>query len=192
MKKVLWWVGGILVGLFILGSLMQRGNSSSPSPAADTVAVVTVEATTTAEASEPTTTNENVDATMGPRTRAFVDQLRSCQKIVRALAALLEYAGSIDSVQLATDAAGAKNICENARDNMGGSDNTHFSDQALDAEVAIDDYISGIKKIADYIDTSTPSDIPAATEKLQAATGEAAAAIDEINERRQLYGFGNI
>lgn len=188
-NKVILSIVGALFILAVIGSAFGNGDSKKPSG----TTTVAAPATTTAAEPEPTTaaSDENVDPTMGPRTRGFLEILRACQNSARALPALLGN-GSLDSVALATEVAQAKSNCEQAKSLMFGFDDTHFSDQALDAEVAVDDYISGIGKIADYVDTGTPSDVPAAVDKLSAATAEAANAIGEINTRRQIYGFGNL
>jgi hypothetical protein len=127
-------------------------------------------------------TGDNIDG----RSRYFVNQIRRCMKDVNLLGQVMQ--GGLSDVQLAEAVRGTRNVCDAARERMALADTSHFSDQALDAEVALNEFRDGLKDVQDYIDTLAPS--KAANGKDHFATGRAwmEQALDAINARRAIYG----
>jgi hypothetical protein len=133
-----------------------------------------------AEASDAT--GGNVDG----RSRYFVNQIRHCMSAVNLLGQILQ--GGLDDIQIATSVSQARSICDASRDKMALADTTHFADQALDAEVALDEFRDGLKDVSDYVDTLAPSKAANGAEHFRTGRAWMATALDGINNRRSIYG----
>jgi hypothetical protein len=146
------------------------GNQSAEPPSAAT--------TTLAGGS----TGDNIDG----RSRYFVNQIRRCMRVVNLLGQVMQ--GGLSDLQLAEAIRGTRDVCDAARSRMALADTSHFSDQAVEAEVALNEFRDGLKDVSDYLDTLAPS--KAANGKAHFAQGRVwmAQALAGINRRRAIYG----
>lgn len=130
---------------------------------------------------------DNMDA----RTRAFVRQLHGCEAIT-GLAIQLVQAHPNDLIGASQTVNKAKSTCSAIRDRMATMDTRHFSDQALNGEVAVDYWTRGLGRFSNYIDAGRPSDVSKAVEYFTDARSIRAVAMRGINRRRAVYGLGPI
>jgi hypothetical protein len=130
---------------------------------------------------------DNIDS----RSRSFVKQLRACE-LVTGLAVKIVQASPNDLIGASKVINQAKDTCSAIRNRMVGMDTRHFSDQALDGEVAVDYWTRGLGRFSNYIDDGRPSDVTTAAKYFATARGERAVAIKGINSRRAVYGLGPI
>jgi hypothetical protein len=98
------------------------------------------------------------DSCLNFRTRQFVRQLRGCQAGIAVLVSAMRSSGANpDLVTLSGETKTVKDICSAVRDRMATMDTTHFNDQALTVEVAINEYKDGLDDVRNYLDTAAPS-----------------------------------
>jgi hypothetical protein len=182
------WVGGVAsaLALVVVIAIASGGNGSKP--AGETAAP---EAATTQAATPVTETKPAAPPgdNMNYRTRQFLKQLHGCQAGVAILSGELKHAAERDLVTLSDETHSVKEICDNVRHNMVALDTEHFDDQALTAEIAVDEYKKGLDDLSDFIDTATPSKAVGAKDHFQTASSYAAEAVRTINERRAVYGL---
>lgn len=125
-------------------------------------------------------------SSMNTRTRAFVAMFRLCQSAVGDALVIVKHNPS-DRLGASKAVSEAKSACESVRHRMALFDTTHFRDQALDAEIAVDDFKNGMGHLSDFIDTSTPSDATSADKDLGNGEADAPIVLREINQRRAVY-----
>lgn len=182
-----------LITLIVVIATATGGGSSSSNSAANTPEPTTsAEPTTTQAPPTATAAAEPPGDNMNYRTRQFVKQLRTCQAGVALLATAMQAgvsSGNVDLVELSGATRDVKEICSTIRTRMATMDTGHFDDQALTVEIAIDEYEKGLDDIRDYLDTSAPSKAANAGDHFQQGHAYAAQGIDEINQRRAVYGL---
>lgn len=96
---------------------------------------------------------------------------------------------NVDLIELSSETKSVRDICSSVRTRMATMDTNHFDDQALTVEVAIDEYKKGLDDVRDFLDTQTPSKAANAGDHFQQGHAYAAQGIDEINQRRAVYGL---
>ncbi len=128
---------------------------------------------------------------MDKRTRAFVTQMRGCQLVV-GLSIQVIQASPNDLIGASQAVNSAKSTCSAIRDRMATMNETHFSNQALDGEVAVDYWTRGLGRFSNYIDEGRPSDVTMAATYFTDARESAAAALSGVNAQRSVYGLGPI
>ena len=125
---------------------------------------------------------------MNYRTRAFLKQMRACQTAT-GLAIEIVREKPNDLIGASQTVNQAKSICNAIRNRMTTMDTRHFSDQALDGEVAVDYWSRGLGRFSNYIDDGRPSDVTKAASYFATARSEAAICLHGINTRRAVYGL---
>jgi hypothetical protein len=145
-----------------------------------TIAALTL--TATAQAATPAADRSSMDK----RSRAFVGLLHGCQALVIVTVDVVK-ANPTDTLQASIYVNKTKDECDTVRHAMATGNTLHFRDQALDCEIAVDDYTRGLGRLSDYIDSSVPSDAAKAVEYFQNATSDARICLREINGRRAVY-----
>jgi len=130
---------------------------------------------------------DNIDV----RSRAFVRQLDGCDAMVSLTIQLIQ--ASPNDVLGASDAINkAKDTCHAIKNRMYGMDTRHFSDQALNGEVAVDYWERGLGRFSNYLDTGHASDVSKAAEYFTTARTFKGVALRGVNRRRAVYGLGPI
>lgn len=131
------------------------------------------------------------DPTMNKRTRAFVAQMRGCQTIVGLAIKIMQSAPN-DLIGASEAVNSAKSTCSAIGDRMATMNESHFSDQALNGEVAVDYWTRGLGRVSNYIDDARPSDIATAAQYFTTARQSETAALSGINAQRAVYGLDAI
>jgi hypothetical protein len=122
------------------------------------------------------------------RTRAFVKQMRGCQTAAGLVLQIVK-ASPNDLIGASVTVNKGKNICSAIRNRMATMDTRHFSDQALDGEVAVDYWTRGLGRFSNYIDSGHASDVAKSAEYFGDARAEAAICLRGINQRRAAYSL---
>lgn len=125
---------------------------------------------------------------MNYRTRAFVTQMRGCRTAVNLVIQIVR-ASPNDLINASIYVNKGKGICSAIRDRMATMDTRHFSNQALDGEIAVDYWTRGLGRFSNYIDSGHASDVAKAAEYFGDAGSEAAVSLRGINQRRAVYGL---
>lgn len=127
------------------------------------------------------------DPTMDRRTRAYVRQLHGCQAAVAIVRLSITKQQTI--IEIADTTTQARDICDAIRTRLLRMDTKHFVDQANDGWYAVDRYKSGLNALLKYLDTTQPSKLIEARDKLAQGDAGVALAVREINQRRHVYGL---
>ena len=132
------------------------------------------------------------DPTIGARTQLVVKSLRHCQDTAWELRKTYNTTQQLVRPTLGSLVVIEMRICRIDRKLIATYNTSHFADQAVAAETAVDAYGAFMAKLHAYIITPKGSGIVAARSALQRANSETTDAIAEINRQRRHYGFGNI
>jgi hypothetical protein len=125
---------------------------------------------------------------MNYRTRIFLKQLRGCQTSVGLVLSIVKTKPN-DLVNASVYVNKGKDICSSIRHRMATMDTTHFRDQALVGEIAVDYWVRGLGRFSDYIDNGRSSDVAKAAEYFSNARDAADECLRGINQRRAVYGL---
>jgi hypothetical protein len=139
-------------------------------------------------ATTPAVAGAGVGDNMDGRTRAFVRQLHGCEAVT-GLAIQIVGGKPNDLIGASQAINSAKSTCSAIRDRMATMDTRHFSDQALNGEVAVDYWTRGLGRFSNYIDDGRPSDVSKAAEYFTDARTFRGMAMRGINRRRSTYGL---
>lgn len=128
---------------------------------------------------------------MDRRTREYISQVQTCQVTV-GLTLLMIQRGETDAFQIADSANTAAETCEIIKQNLATANTDHFDEEALLAWSGVSEMKSGMNVLIAYVDDPRPSKLIEARDKIQRGDAQAAAGLQQINQRRVVYGLKKI
>lgn len=202
-KHKRWWIiGGILAVVLIVGIIAggeegedgQHEASSQPAvsapdaPDAQEEDVETQEEDVEIEAPELTGPSEDEQGSeFDDNTRAFIARAQGCLTAMEIVFAAINE--DSDDFEVADNTTQARDICEEAREQLLTADDDEFRDEAALTWSGVDRLKSGLNATLAFLDNPRPSKLVEARDKLQEGRAQVQAGVRQINRLRRKRGL---
>jgi hypothetical protein len=120
-------------------------------------------------------------------THAYIKQTRGCLAVTALVGQIIQQ--TKDVIEIADATTKARDTCDAIRSRLLRIGTDHFDHQASQAWYGVDRMKSGLNALLNYLDTSAPSKLIEARDKLVNGAATARAGIRAINARRRAYGL---